>query len=90
MIVALAQIVRHFLDSNEIDGLVLIGGETSFAVCRAIGIERIEILGNISFVAAYGNPADSRTSIQVLVTKGGSLGEEDTLAKVLDFIDFND
>ncbi|HSB05377.1 MAG TPA: four-carbon acid sugar kinase family protein [Thermodesulfobacteriota bacterium] len=87
LVVALAKIVRHFLDSNKMDGLVLIGGETSFAVCHAIGIERIEILGNISFVAAYGTPAGSRGNSQVLVTKGGSLGEEDTLGKVLDFID---
>ena len=87
LVMALAKIVRHLLDSDELDGLVLVGGETGFAVCHAIGIERIEILGNISFVAAYGKPEGSFKNLKILVTKGGSLGEEDTLEKVLNFID---
>jgi uncharacterized protein YgbK (DUF1537 family) len=87
LVLNLAEIVRHLLVSNEIDGLVLIGGDTGYAVSRAVGIERVEILGNISFVAAYGRPEGMLKPLPVLVTKGGSLGEEDTLEKILKFID---
>ncbi len=44
-------------------------------------------LGNISFVAAYGRPEGSPLNIKLLATKGGSLGEEDTLEKILNFVD---
>ncbi len=87
LVIALAKIVRSLLESDEVDGLVLIGGETGYAVCRAVGIERIEILGNISFVAAYGRPEGSPLNIKLLATKGGSLGEEDILEKILNFVD---
>jgi uncharacterized protein YgbK (DUF1537 family) len=90
LVVALAKAISPLLKSNKLDGLVMIGGETGYAVCHAVGIERIEILGSISFVAAYGKPSESRTDIKVLVTKGGSLGEEDTLEKILNFIDGKD
>ncbi len=82
----LAMVVRGLLSSNEIDGLVLVGGETGYAICRAAGIGRVEILGNISSVAAYGRPVGTPSGIEILVTKGGSLGEEDTLEKVLIFL----
>jgi uncharacterized protein YgbK (DUF1537 family) len=86
LVVALASVVRQLLSSNKVDGLVLIGGETGHAVCRSLGIERIEIFGNISFVAAYGKPVGNLTDIEILVTKGGSLGEENTLEKVFNFL----
>ena len=86
LVIALAKVVRSLLESEEVDGLVLIGGETGYAVCRAVGIERIEIFGNISFVAAYGRPEGSLLKIRFLATKGGSLGEEDTLEKILNFV----
>ncbi len=70
LVIALAKIVRSLLESDEVDGLVLIGGETGYAICRAVGIERIEILGNISFVAAYGRPEGSPLNIKLLATKG--------------------
>ena len=69
--IALAKIARSLLESEEVDGLVLIGGETGYAVCHAVGIERIEILGNISFVAAYGRPEGSPFEDQVSGYKGG-------------------
>jgi D-threonate/D-erythronate kinase len=87
LVIALAKVVRSILESDEVNGLVLIGGETGFAVCRAVGIERIEILGNISFVAAYGRPEGSFSKIKFLATKGGSLGEKDILEKILNFAD---
>jgi len=87
LVIALAKIVRSLLESDEVDGLVLIGGETGYAVCRAVGIERIEISGNISFVAAYGRPEGFPLNIKLLATKGGSLGEENILEKILNFVD---
>ena len=86
LVIALARVVHQILSSNKVDGLVMVGGETGYAVCRSLGIERIEIFGNISFVAAYGKPVGNLMDIEILVTKGGSLGEEDTLEKVLNFL----
>ncbi len=87
LVVALAKIVRLLLGSNGIDGLLLVGGDTGYAVCRAMGIERIEILENVSPVAAYGRPLAGPAGIKTLVTKGGSLGEENTLDKILTFFE---
>jgi D-threonate/D-erythronate kinase len=87
LVTALGKGVRPLLDSFEWDGLVLFGGDTGYAVATAVGIKRIEILGNISFVAAYGRPEGLRRPLKILATKGGSLGEEDTLEKILNFID---
>ena len=87
LVTALAKIVRSLLDADGVEALVLIGGETGYEVCRTAGIEAIEILGNISFVAAYGRPEGSCPKVKLLATKGGSLGEEDTVEKMLSFID---
>ncbi len=83
---ALAGIATSLFRSYEPDGLVLIGGETGYAVCHALRIRSIELLGNISFVAAYGKPLGAQTNMKILVTKGGSLGEKATLEEILRFI----
>ncbi|OGP92655.1 MAG: hypothetical protein A2156_04695 [Deltaproteobacteria bacterium RBG_16_48_10] len=87
LVLALGKVVHHLVGQCLLEGVVLIGGETGYAVCREIGIERIEILGEISFVAAYGKPEGSFKNLKILITKGGSLGEENTLEKVLNFLD---
>jgi uncharacterized protein YgbK (DUF1537 family) len=51
-----------------------------------LGIETIEIYGAISSVAAYGRPLGSSEGMKVLVTKGGSLGKEDLLEGILNFL----
>ncbi|RPJ11889.1 MAG: four-carbon acid sugar kinase family protein [Deltaproteobacteria bacterium] len=86
LVLALAKVANRLLDSCDVDALVLVGGETGYAVCRAVGVKRIEIQGDISFVAAYGKPEGFFKGLTTLVTKGGSLGEEDTLEKILDFV----
>jgi D-threonate/D-erythronate kinase len=86
LVTALGQIVHRILSSNEVDGLVAIGGETAFAVCQAIDIKSIEIYGTISAVAAYGKPVGTLKGVKMLVTKGGSLGEKDILEKIIRFL----
>lgn len=86
LVVNLAQFVRDLLASNGVDGLVLVGGETAFAICQAIGIKAIRLYGTISAVAAYGKPEGALKNIKVMVTKGGSLGERNILEKVLNLI----
>jgi len=83
---ALAEATRELLGSIEVDGLVVLGGETVYAICRALGIDALEILGEISFVAAYGRPLGASGKLKTLVTKGGSLGDRDILEKVLRFL----
>ena len=83
---SLSHLVQNLLDRVEVEGLVLVGGETSYAICRALGIETTEIYGAISAVAAYGRPQGSSKKMNVLVTKGGSLGEKDLLEGILNFL----
>ena len=83
---SLSRLVQNLLDRVEVEGLVLVGGETSYAICRALGIETVEIYGAISSVAAYGRPLGSSEGMKVLVTKGGSLGKEDLLEGILNFL----
>ena len=82
-----ARLVRNILRSTQIDAMVINGGETAYWVCRTVGIEGIEIGGAISVVAAYGKPLPTQSDLKLIITKGGSVGEEAIFNDILQFID---
>jgi uncharacterized protein YgbK (DUF1537 family) len=80
---SLASLTRGLLEAVSVEGLVLVGGETSYAACLAVGIRAIHLIGAAGSVAAYGRPVGAGKGIRVVATKGGSLGTETVLEEIL-------
>lgn len=78
-----ADTVAAIADAIPMRSLVLIGGETSYAVLRRLGAETIDIRGRIAPLVAYGTIGRGPAAGALLVTKGGSGGEPDVIAAAL-------
>jgi uncharacterized protein YgbK (DUF1537 family) len=64
--------------------LVLIGGETTYAVLRATGATELTVQGRIAPLVALGTISTGDASGLRLVVKGGSGGDAGTLRMVLE------
>jgi uncharacterized protein YgbK (DUF1537 family) len=77
---ALAELAAWIVRGGLVDGLVLSGGETAAAFCRATGGEAIELvcepLPGLVLGRWVGGAADGLP----VVTKAGAFGQERTLA----------
>ncbi len=80
---ALADAVAAILAASPPATLILIGGETSYAILRRLGTGAIAVHGRIAPLVAYGTILDGAAAGTVLVTKGGSGGEPDVLAAIV-------
>jgi uncharacterized protein YgbK (DUF1537 family) len=73
-------------EQRELRALVLSGGDTALAACRALGVEGIrvhrEILPGIPLGTLIGGPHDGLT----VVTKAGGFGAVDALAAILEAV----
>ncbi|MGE4485095.1 MAG: four-carbon acid sugar kinase family protein [Oscillospiraceae bacterium] len=70
-------------ETAEYDRLVLIGGETSQAIFRALGVKRLELRGKLEPGVAEGVLRGGVPDGKEFALKGGSLGSEDALEKML-------
>ncbi|MBI3770103.1 MAG: four-carbon acid sugar kinase family protein [Deltaproteobacteria bacterium] len=80
----LGEIARDVLRGGAAAALVLIGGETSYAVLRAIGATELVVHGRIAPLVAAGTVARGEAVGLPLIVKGGSGGGPDTLRALLD------
>ncbi len=81
---ALADVAREALRTRDVAALVLIGGETSFAIFRALGATELAVHGRIApLVPTATIVAGGGAGLRVVV-KGGSGGAPDTLLRLLD------
>jgi uncharacterized protein YgbK (DUF1537 family) len=62
--------------------LVLTGGATARAVCRALGAAGIRLTGELSPGLAWGTLLDGPAAHLVVVTKAGGFGDPDTLVRL--------
>jgi uncharacterized protein YgbK (DUF1537 family) len=62
--------------------LVLTGGATALAVCRALGAAGIRLTGELSPGLAWGTLLDGPAAHLVVVTKAGGFGDPDTLVRL--------
>ncbi len=81
---ALAQVVHEVMNNILLDRLVVLGGETSDAVCRHLGINTLTVYKEIepglpSSIALAPHPL-------LLVLKSGSFGSVDFLIKAFDHL----
>ncbi len=83
---ALADTVAAVVDAMAIPTLVIIGGETSYAILVRIGAGAIAVRGRIAPLVAAGTILHGAAAGTRLVTKGGSGGEPDVIAAALGMV----
>lgn len=69
--------------TRDRDALVLTGGATAEAVLGAMGITHLELLGEV----LPGLPVARSATGQLIITKSGGFGTEQTLVQLLDMFD---
>jgi uncharacterized protein YgbK (DUF1537 family) len=78
-----AETVAAIAATTAIPSLVLIGGETSYAVLVRLAAGAIEVHGRIAPLVAHGTILEGPAAGTRLVTKGGSGGGPDVVAAAL-------
>ena len=76
----LAGVARRALGDVRAGGVVLTGGHTARAVCDALEIARIDLVGEIEPGVALGRAVDSALDV---VAKAGTFGDRLSLARAL-------
>ncbi len=87
---ALGALAQRLVATAELSGLILAGGQTAAAVCRALGAETFEIVDEVMPTIPVLRPlvAQSRRNEPAsglefqLVTKSGGFGPPDALARI--------
>jgi uncharacterized protein YgbK (DUF1537 family) len=68
-------------------GLVVVGGETAFVVLDALGHPTLQVDGRLGPLTVRARFADGSHAGMAVVTKGGSSGDDDLLARIVDMLD---
>lgn len=76
--------VRRLLERQAVGGLVLVGGDTAAAVCRALGASGLALHGELGPGLAWGRLLGGPHDGLPVVTKAGGFGNPDTLVRVLE------
>jgi uncharacterized protein YgbK (DUF1537 family) len=79
----LAEAVAAIARRTPVATLVLIGGESSYAILGRLAARAIAVHGRIAPLIAQGTILDGVAAGATLVTKGGSGGEPDVLARLI-------
>jgi uncharacterized protein YgbK (DUF1537 family) len=82
VLAGLAEAARAALAAGGVGTLLLTGGETALAVCRAIGATGIRLLGEVEPGLAWGALAGGAWAGLPVVTKAGGFGDPETLVRV--------
>jgi len=82
----LGDLAGRLVRSSHTSRMVLTGGSTAYAVCQALGIDRIEIQEEIAPGIPAGKGSGDQRSEIGLVTKAGGFGEEDALIEAVRYL----
>lgn len=82
---ALAQHVRQAFEARTVRALVVTGGDTAIAVCRALGARALELGGEIEPGIPWGTLVGGMADGLPIVTKAGGFGDEGTLERAAHF-----
>jgi uncharacterized protein YgbK (DUF1537 family) len=77
--------VREQISGVPAAALVLSGGDTASLVCRAAGVQRIELCDEIVAGVPRGILQGGEFDGVPVATKSGGFGDRDTLIRVADF-----
>lgn len=69
------------LAQQEVAGVILTGGDTAVAVCRALGVTGIRVLEEVAPAIPLGEMKTAAGKTLRVVTKAGAFGEPDVLVK---------
>ncbi|BET66657.1 four-carbon acid sugar kinase family protein [Opitutales bacterium ASA1] len=78
MLAQLGEIVRRV---DGFDALFATGGETASALCRALGIDALEVLGELDPGVVFARTS-GRPGVSTVVVKPGGFGDADCLVRV--------
>jgi uncharacterized protein YgbK (DUF1537 family) len=81
---ALSLAVEKVYEKADISGLILTGGTTAYAVCRSIGVKRLQLRQRISWGVVLTQASD--LSGMAIAVKGGSLGDVDAIKEVVETV----
>jgi len=79
---ALAFIALAVLRNTEVSGIILTGGATALQVCKALKVERAEILNEVQ----PGIPLLALTGGLRAITKAGGFGSESSLVDAVKYL----
>jgi uncharacterized protein YgbK (DUF1537 family) len=78
------------LEDRSAGAVVLSGGDTAIAVCRALGVQGIRLEREILTGIPVGRLVGGRAEGLPVVTKAGGFGAEDALIRVTEFLSKHD
>ncbi|MBI9104786.1 MAG: four-carbon acid sugar kinase family protein [Spirochaetales bacterium] len=82
----IGRLVGKIVYDRDIRAMVLIGGDTSYKVMDALGIEEVEYLGEVLPGIPFGKLSGGKGVEPFFISKSGGFGDENTLKKLLDFL----
>jgi uncharacterized protein YgbK (DUF1537 family) len=77
---------RRVVEHTRPSAVLLTGGETAYAVCRALGIEVVKLHARIAPLVVASRALGGPCHDMILITKGGSIGPDDLLCKIHDLL----
>jgi len=80
---ALAACAAHILQAVELGVLVLTGGDTAAAVCRAIDVDAVDIGGELAVGVPWGTIVGGSAAGATIVTKAGGFGSIHLLREIV-------
>jgi uncharacterized protein YgbK (DUF1537 family) len=86
LLACFADLGEAALAGRPLGGLVLTGGDVAAAVCARLGVETIELRGEVLPAIPWGRIAGGRAHGLDIVTKAGSFGDRQALARLVDFL----
>jgi len=69
-----------------VDGLGIIGGETAYHLFQRLGTSRLRVMGRMAEVISYGVMLDGALAGCPFVMKGGSVGPDDALELMIQYL----
>jgi uncharacterized protein YgbK (DUF1537 family) len=83
---AMADVTAQAAASQELGGLILTGGSVAFSVCRELGIQVLEVEGEIAPGVPVGRVPKGYWEGTSLVSKAGGFGEEGILVTAIEYL----
>nr|MDA8217235.1 hypothetical protein [Dehalococcoidales bacterium] len=79
-------VVAGSLRPGDWAGMVLTGGDTAVALCKALGVGALAIEGEVEPGVPYGRLLEGPLAGLLVVTKAGGFGSPEAIAKAISFI----
>jgi uncharacterized protein YgbK (DUF1537 family) len=83
---SMGEIAGQLIESNNICGSILTGGDIAGATCKVLNGEGIRVIGEVEAGIPYGKLFGGSYDGIPLVTKAGAFGTEQALSKALQTI----